>query len=120
MVRLVLFDIDGTLIRTGGAGVKAFERTFASVFDLPEANGHKRVEELLTRFGLESTADTLAESLPLGIRQRLSLAVADGYLQSGCLSCGGSLSLSPRRQNCELEHGEGCKQNGERSGSVCG
>jgi len=26
MVRLVLFDIDGTLIRTGGAGVKAFAR----------------------------------------------------------------------------------------------
>jgi phosphoglycolate phosphatase len=37
MVKLVLFDIDGTLIRTGGAGVKAFERTFAEVFGLPEA-----------------------------------------------------------------------------------
>src|SRR5436190_8159192 len=37
MVRLVLFDIDGTLIRTGGAGVKAFERTFATAFNLPEA-----------------------------------------------------------------------------------
>jgi phosphoglycolate phosphatase-like HAD superfamily hydrolase len=29
---LVLFDIDGTLIRTGGAGVQAFERTFATEF----------------------------------------------------------------------------------------
>jgi phosphoglycolate phosphatase len=37
MVRLVLFDIDGTLIRTGGAGLKAFERTFAEVFAMPEA-----------------------------------------------------------------------------------
>lgn len=37
MVRLVLFDIDGTLIRTGGAGMKAFEETFAEVFGLPEA-----------------------------------------------------------------------------------
>jgi phosphoglycolate phosphatase len=37
MVRLVLFDIDGTLIRTGGAGVKAFERTFATAFNLPDA-----------------------------------------------------------------------------------
>ncbi|HYE31360.1 MAG TPA: HAD hydrolase-like protein [Methylomirabilota bacterium] len=37
MVRLVLFDIDGTLIRTGGAGVKAFERTFATEFNLPGA-----------------------------------------------------------------------------------
>jgi ribosome-dependent ATPase len=48
----------------------------ARLFDLPEAAGHKRVDELLRRFGLESTAETLAESLPLGIRQRLSLAVA--------------------------------------------
>ena len=37
MVRLVLFDIDGTLIRTGGAGVKAFASTFAEVFGLIEA-----------------------------------------------------------------------------------
>src|SRR5215472_10169184 len=33
MVRLVLFDIDGTLIRTGGAGVKAFAKVFASEFN---------------------------------------------------------------------------------------
>jgi phosphoglycolate phosphatase-like HAD superfamily hydrolase len=33
MVRLVLFDIDGTLIRTGGAGVKAFAKVFATEFD---------------------------------------------------------------------------------------
>jgi len=32
MVRLVLFDVDGTLIRTGGAGMKAFARTFESEF----------------------------------------------------------------------------------------
>lgn len=37
MIRLVLFDIDGTLIRTGGAGVKAFERTFALEFGIPQA-----------------------------------------------------------------------------------
>ncbi len=37
MVKLVLFDIDGTLIRSGGAGVKAFEQTFSEVFGLPEA-----------------------------------------------------------------------------------
>jgi ribosome-dependent ATPase len=48
----------------------------AHLFDLPPENAHKRIDELLTRFGLESVADTLAESLPLGIRQRLSLAVA--------------------------------------------
>ena len=34
MVRLVLFDIDGTLVHTGGAGTAAFTRTFATGFDL--------------------------------------------------------------------------------------
>jgi ribosome-dependent ATPase len=48
----------------------------AHLFDLPPADGKKRVAELLGDFGLESVADTLAEDLPLGIRQRLSLAVA--------------------------------------------
>src|SRR6266436_1835228 len=32
MVRLVLFDIDGTLVRTSGAGVKAFAKVFATEF----------------------------------------------------------------------------------------
>ena len=34
MVRLILFDIDGTLVHTGGAGTKAFAKTFATEFDL--------------------------------------------------------------------------------------
>jgi phosphoglycolate phosphatase len=34
MVRLVLFDIDGTLVRTGGAGTNAFAKTFASEFNI--------------------------------------------------------------------------------------
>ena len=36
MVRLVLFDIDGTLVRTGGAGVKAFAKTFTTEFNAVE------------------------------------------------------------------------------------
>jgi phosphoglycolate phosphatase-like HAD superfamily hydrolase len=32
MFRLALFDIDGTLIRTGGAGVKAFAKVFETEF----------------------------------------------------------------------------------------
>jgi phosphoglycolate phosphatase len=40
MVRLVLFDIDGTLVRTGGAGVKAFARTFASEFKIADGFEH--------------------------------------------------------------------------------
>ncbi|MBI3849525.1 MAG: HAD hydrolase-like protein [Verrucomicrobia bacterium] len=41
MVRLVLFDIDGTLINTGGAGTKAFARAFATAFNIP--NGSERL-----------------------------------------------------------------------------
>jgi phosphoglycolate phosphatase-like HAD superfamily hydrolase len=33
MIRLVLFDIDGTLVRTGGAGVKAFRKVFETEFN---------------------------------------------------------------------------------------
>lgn len=33
MVRLVLFDVDGTLVLTGGAGKNAFARTLAAAFD---------------------------------------------------------------------------------------
>ena len=33
MIRLVLFDIDGTLVRTGGAGIKAFAKVFATEFN---------------------------------------------------------------------------------------
>lgn len=36
MIRVILFDIDGTLIRTGGAGVLAFERTAATEFNRPD------------------------------------------------------------------------------------
>ncbi len=34
MIRLVLFDIDGTLLHTGGVGMKAFARAFASEFGI--------------------------------------------------------------------------------------
>src|SRR5580658_2034120 len=36
MIQLVLFDIDGTLVHTGGAGVKAFARAFATEFGIPD------------------------------------------------------------------------------------
>ena len=36
MVRLVLFDIDGTLVHTGGAGVKAFAKTFETEFSMAD------------------------------------------------------------------------------------
>ncbi len=42
MVRLVLFDVDGTLIRTSGAGVKAFAIVFTTEFGVADGVEHIR------------------------------------------------------------------------------
>jgi phosphoglycolate phosphatase-like HAD superfamily hydrolase len=36
VIRLVLFDIDGTLLRTGGVGIKAFAKAFSTEFGVHE------------------------------------------------------------------------------------
>ncbi|MDK2349689.1 MULTISPECIES: ribosome-associated ATPase/putative transporter RbbA [Pseudomonas aeruginosa group] len=48
----------------------------ARLFHLPADGIPARVDEMLRRFGLGKVADELPDDLPLGIRQRLSLAVA--------------------------------------------
>lgn len=48
----------------------------ARLFHVPEADIPARVDEMVQRFGLQQELDALPDSLPLGIRQRLSLAVA--------------------------------------------
>ena len=48
----------------------------ARLFQLPEARIAARVEEMAQRFGLTDVMDALPDALPLGQRQRLSLAVA--------------------------------------------
>src|SRR3954453_7613093 len=62
MVRLVLFDIDGTLIASGGAGEKAFAKVCAVEFKVP--NGTEGIQfagrtdpaivrEFFTKYGIE-------------------------------------------------------------------
>lgn len=48
----------------------------ARLFLLPEDGIAARMTEMATRFGILDVMDALPDSLPLGIRQRLSLAVA--------------------------------------------
>jgi len=48
----------------------------ARLYHIPNQEIETRVEEMIVRFDLEKYRDSLAEDLPLGIRQRLSLAVA--------------------------------------------
>lgn len=66
MVRLALFDIDGTLIRTGGAGVKAFNVTAGAEFQRPNGTAHMNfagrtdrslVREFFTLHGIEPTSE---------------------------------------------------------------
>jgi len=48
----------------------------ARLFHVPETEVEARVAEMVQRFGLGDVLDMLPEKLPLGMRQRLSLAVA--------------------------------------------
>jgi len=64
MVRLVLFDIDGTLIHSGGAGVTAFGRAFTELFGIERPTEGVRfagrtdtslLAELFARHGIAHT-----------------------------------------------------------------
>src|SRR5262249_53146338 len=48
----------------------------AELYHLPRERIHGRVDEMLDRFDLRGAAETRPDNLPLGIRQRLQLAVA--------------------------------------------
>ncbi|PWV61214.1 ribosome-associated ATPase/putative transporter RbbA [Plasticicumulans acidivorans] len=48
----------------------------AQLFDLPPVDAAARIDELVQRFDLGPVLDALPDTLPLGIRQRLQLAVA--------------------------------------------
>jgi len=70
VIRLVLFDIDGTLIRTGGAGVKAFGRAFETEFRVPNSTAQIKfagrtdtglVREMFTNHGVEPTQENLRQ-----------------------------------------------------------
>ena len=48
----------------------------ARLFSVPDADIPARARELMARFGLDGVPDAMPDQLPLGMRQRLSLAVA--------------------------------------------
>ncbi|HPN72582.1 MAG TPA: ribosome-associated ATPase/putative transporter RbbA [Candidatus Omnitrophota bacterium] len=48
----------------------------ALLYHIPKDKAESRIKELVEKFGLGEHLDSLADSLPMGLRQRLSLAVA--------------------------------------------
>ncbi|MFO7712846.1 ATP-binding cassette domain-containing protein, partial [Desulfosarcina sp.] len=48
----------------------------ARLYHIPPEKAEARIRELVEKFGLAPHLDSLAEELPMGLRQRLSLAVA--------------------------------------------
>ncbi|MFP2926767.1 ribosome-associated ATPase/putative transporter RbbA [Pyxidicoccus sp. 3LG] len=60
----------------GELSVRQNLRLHARLYHLPPEQAKDRIEALVERFGLGTHLDALAESLPMGLRQRLSLAVA--------------------------------------------
>ena len=72
MARAVLFDIDGTLIRTGGAGVKAFALAGETAFGIANGTAHMKfagrtdtglVREFLILHRLEPTSENIRRFL---------------------------------------------------------
>lgn len=69
MVTLVLFDIDGTLVQTGRAGVRGMNRAFEDLFGVSDAltgvpvagrTDRAIVSQVLTTIGRPATSDTIA------------------------------------------------------------
>ena len=79
--RLLLFDIDGTLVLTGGAGKRAISRAFHELFGVPDAfdgvslsgrTDRHLVERALERCGVATTPQALAQ-----VRDRYLMRLAE-------------------------------------------
>lgn len=88
---IVLFDIDGTLITTGGVGRQAIERAFEEMFNRPDACAHfsfdGMTDRAIMRQGLvalemepqESTIDKLIAVYLRHLKSTVSEAPAEDY-----------------------------------------
>lgn len=103
-MRVCLFDIDGTLIRTGGAGQLAFARTFAEDFGVPDLTGtisfsgrsdRAIAHDLFVAHGLEATEANWQRFLA-GYTRRLQSALVE---RSGAV-LPGVLGLLDRLEAC--------------------
>jgi phosphoglycolate phosphatase-like HAD superfamily hydrolase len=92
-MNIFLFDIDGTLISSGGAGKAALETAIAAEFGLPELNGHIElsgrtdraiVRDLLTLNQIEDTPENTQRLLNAYLSHLpASLAKSTGLILPG-------------------------------------
>ncbi len=76
-MRTLLFDIDGTLIRTGRAGSRAMNRAFEELFGIPRAFDGTHMAGRTDKWILEDAATRAGISLTATSRQRFR----DRYLE---------------------------------------
>lgn len=90
MFKLVLWDIDGTLIRTGGAGVKAFAKAFATEFGFTDGSEKLKfagrtdvslVREFFVMNGVEPTPKHFQQFFAVYVR----------YLEEMIVNCEGEI-----------------------------
>jgi phosphoglycolate phosphatase len=93
MISAVLFDIDGTLIQTGGAGLKAFAKTFEEVFGISNGTEKMRfagrtdtglVREFFKNNGIAETEENLGRFFKIYPRWlQIMLRECEGHVLPG-------------------------------------
>ena len=99
-MKACLFDIDGTLVQTGGAGMYAFAEAFAEL-DGPSGDGSRVVDraiagDLLRLHGVGDTAENWARFCPTYVeRLQAQLDRCEGRVLPGCVDLIESLKQMP-------------------------
>jgi phosphoglycolate phosphatase len=95
----ILFDIDGTLITTGGAGSVAWRRAFEELYGIPAEIGNEpeprelaRVMAIRLKYLPEAVADSKGYRVLDGVAELLPRLVDQGYLLG--LTTGGTDSVA--------------------------
>jgi len=107
MIRLVLFDIDGTLIKTGGAGEKAFAKVCEREFNIPNATKDLNfagrtdpaiVRDFFKQFGIAQTPEHFARFFSAYvIWLETILTTLDGTVLPGARELVAAFQAMPRR-----------------------
>ncbi|MBI3291420.1 MAG: HAD family hydrolase [Elusimicrobia bacterium] len=97
-MKLLLFDVDGTLVSTGGAGVRALNRTFEQLYEIPEAMSaidpagktdpaivreifHERLERDCSEDELQTVCQAYLRVLPEEVSQSTQYRVMPGVTE---------------------------------------